>query len=238
MPAASLIRVVRSGLEESVHRGDIVAVDADGAVVASVGEPERLMYARSRMKPLQATVSLSLAPFDFTDREVAVMCASHNAEPVHLEAVRSPLARCGAPVHGMPLRSMATIYAQLVRPDRLGDLAPHAERAVSAMRAEPYMVAGRNRVDTAVMQASPDLVVKAGAEGLLCGAILSRGIAVSVKVRDGNSRAAGPALLRSLALLDVLDEGQLEELRPHARPDVLGGGRPVGSLVAEFDLTR
>jgi len=252
-----------------------------------------------------------------------VMCASHNAEPVHLEAVRSLLARagvpesalrcpprrpideeaaaaagpplpihsdcsgkhggmlaacraqgwrldtyldpehpyqqavlraaliatgldgvhvgvdgCGAPVHGMPLRSMATIYAQLVRPDRLGDLAPHAERAVSAMRAEPYMVAGRNRVDTAAMQASPGLVVKAGAEGLLCGAVPSRGIAVSVKVRDGNSRAAGPALLRSLALLDVLDEGQLEELRAHARPDVLGGGRPVGSLVAEFDLTR
>src|SRR5437870_7873841 len=95
MPAASLVRVVRSGLEESVHRGDIVAVDADGAVVAFVGEPERLMYARSCMKPLQATVSLSLAPFDFTDREVAVMCASHNAEPVHLEAVRSLLARAG-----------------------------------------------------------------------------------------------------------------------------------------------
>src|SRR2546428_10496979 len=95
MPAASLVRVVRSGLEESVHRGDIVAVDADGAVVAFVGEPERLMYARSCMKPLQATVSLSLAPFDFSDREVAVMCASHNAEPVHVEAVLSLLGRAG-----------------------------------------------------------------------------------------------------------------------------------------------
>src|SRR5439155_16368406 len=46
---------------------------------------------------LQAIVSLSLAPFDFTDREIAVMAASHNSEPVHLEAVRSLLARAGVP---------------------------------------------------------------------------------------------------------------------------------------------
>jgi len=47
------------------------------------------------MKPLQATVSLSLAPPDFTEPEVAVMCASHNGEPVHVAAVRSLLARAG-----------------------------------------------------------------------------------------------------------------------------------------------
>src|SRR6266511_15019 len=93
MPPVPLARVIRSGLEESVHEGDVAVVDADGAVVACAGDPERQVFARSSMKPLQATVSLSRAPFDFPDREIAVMCASHNAEPVHIEAVRSLLDR-------------------------------------------------------------------------------------------------------------------------------------------------
>src|SRR5215831_4865685 len=49
------------------------------------------------MKPLQAAVSTSLAAVEFPDPEVAVMCASHNAEPVHVAAVRSLLARAGVP---------------------------------------------------------------------------------------------------------------------------------------------
>ena len=93
MPPMPLARVIRSGLEESVHTGDVAVVDADGALLAGAGHPDRLVFARSSMKPLQATVSLSLAPFDFTDPEIAVMCASHNAEPVHIEAVRSLLDR-------------------------------------------------------------------------------------------------------------------------------------------------
>src|SRR2546426_1227217 len=95
MPADALVRVVRSGLEESVHVVDIAVVDEAGALVAFAGDAERVAFARSSMKPLQAAVSLSLAPFDFTDQEVAVMCASHNAEPIHVAAVRSLLGRAG-----------------------------------------------------------------------------------------------------------------------------------------------
>ena len=39
---------------------------------------------------------------------------------------------------------------------------------MSAMRAEPYLVGGRGRDDTAVMQAAPDIVMKEGAEALDC----------------------------------------------------------------------
>src|SRR6266536_5792670 len=95
MPPIPLARVIRSGLEESVHVGDVAVADSAGTLVAFAGEPDRVIYARSCMKPLQATVSLSLTSVDFTDREIAVMCASHNAEPVHVEAVRSLLERAG-----------------------------------------------------------------------------------------------------------------------------------------------
>src|SRR5712692_9404845 len=93
--ASPLVRCIRSGLEESVHTGDAAVVDGEGRLIAFVGDPSRPVFARSSMKPLQATVSLSLAPFDFSDRAVAVMCASHNAEPVHIEAVRSLMQRAG-----------------------------------------------------------------------------------------------------------------------------------------------
>ena len=49
---------------------------------------------------------------------------------------------CGVPVHGVPLHAMATLFARLARPERLGDLEPHARRAVAAMLAEPYLVGG------------------------------------------------------------------------------------------------
>jgi L-asparaginase II len=324
MDAVPLVRVIRAGLEESVHTGDAAVVDAEGRLVALAGDPHRPVYARSSMKPLQAAVSLSNAPFDFTDAEVAVMCASHNGEPAHLRAVRAILARagvdesalqtpsvrpwddealgadpsrrpinsdcsgkhagmlaasvargwpletyrerdhplqeavlravlrgsgreevhvgvdgCGVPVHGMPLRDMAQIYARLAAPDHLGDLEPSARRAVLAMRAEPYLVAGRSRPDTAVMQEAAGVIVKGGAEGLMCASLLERGIGVAVKLRDGGGgRASGPALIRALAALDVLDHDQLGRLSSFGRPLVVGGGWPVGELVAEFDLER
>jgi L-asparaginase II len=145
---------------------------------------------------------------------------------------------CGAPVFGLPLSGLATLFARLVRPERLGPLAGTAEIAVSAMRAQPYLVAGRDRSDTAIMSEVPDVVCKVGAEGLHCAGIVSSGVGVAVKVADGADRAAAPALLRSLELLGALTPEQLQHLGSVARPSVLGGGRPVGELEADFRLQR
>jgi L-asparaginase II len=319
-----LARLVRSGLEESVHFGDVAVCDADGRLQAMAGDPDRPLFARSSMKPLQAAVSLSAGvEEDLTDREVAVMCASHNGEPVHIESVAGLLQRgglgfdalrcppgwpldpqemaragtarrelhncsgkhagkllacvrsgwdteryldpdhplqrrileavlngtglsevhvgvdgCGAPVHGMPLSSMATLFARLASTDRWDALAPFVTRATSAMVAEPYLVAGRDRVDTALMEAAPGLFVKAGAEGLICTGVPEQGMGVAVKIADGSSRGAGPALISALRELDVLDDGQVERLASHARPPTLGGGLPVGELAPSFSLRR
>jgi L-asparaginase II len=103
------------------------------------------------------------------------------------------------------------------------------------MRAEPYLVAGRNRPDTALMEVAP-VVAKGGAEALICASVPDRGIGVAVKIRDGGHRAAGPAVIHALAQLQVVAPEQLSGLEPFARPPVLGGGRPVGELIADFDL--
>ncbi|HET9250466.1 MAG TPA: asparaginase [Actinomycetota bacterium] len=320
--AAPLVRVVRSGLVESVHLGHVVVCDPDGRVLAALGDPDRVLFSRSSMKPLQAAVSLRRIGDPMPDDLIALMCASHNGETVHVRVVRRllragglserdlgcppdlpmepearrtatrprrithncsgkhagmllacersgvdparylapshPLQRqivrairtatdldpaigvdgCGAPVHGLPLRGMATLFARLSRPERLGPLEEHAARALAAMRSAPYLVAGRGRSDTRMMQEVPDLVTKVGAEGLHCAAPLGAGIGVAVRIEDGSDRAAAPALIRTLDLLGLLDDGQRAGLASVAAPAVLGGGRPVGALETRFRLRR
>jgi L-asparaginase II len=316
MPAVPLVRVVRSGFEEAVHLGSVAVVDADGRLLAGAGEPDAVTFARSSMKPLQASVSLTLAGDALDDEEVAVMCASHNGEPPHVERVLSILRRaglgfealrtppswpldqasaagvdgplpeyhncsgkhagmllasvrrgfdletyrdpdhplqaavldavraaagepraigvdgCGVPVHALPLSSMAALFARLVT-----DGVPGAGRAVAGMRAAPYLVAGRDRLCTALMEAVPEVVTKVGAEGLMCAGVAGRGIGVAVKIQDGSARAAEPALVHALALLGVVPDPEIPGVAQFARPPVFGGGRPVGELVADFELT-
>jgi L-asparaginase II len=121
---------------------------------------------------------------------------------------------CGVPVHGMPLRSMATLFARLTEPERLGDLGPSAERAVEAMLAEPYLVGGRRSWDTEVMRVTGDVVAKRGAESLECAAILPSGLGVAVKIDDGGDRAGAPAVIAALRQVDGLSAAQVE--RPPA----------------------
>ncbi len=322
--AAPLVRVVRSGLEESVHLGHVAVCDADGRLVASLGDPRRRVFARSCTKPIQAAVSLAaIGDLRLSDREIAVMCSSHNAEPIHLGAMRALLKRaglgpvalrtppawpldeqemarsqhrnpqfhncsgkhagmllacvragwdpstylrrsapiqrrvttavqratgepdleigvdgCGAPVHGVPLAAMATMYARLAETERMGPLAETTDRAIEAMLAEPYLVGGRDRDDTALMEATGDVVAKEGSEALYCAAVLSSGLGVAVKVADGGDRAAGPALLHTLAQVGALEPAHLDLLADRVRPPVLGGGEPVGFLEPVFTLRR
>ncbi len=90
------MRVVvrRGGVVEAVQRVHAVAW-ADGRVVASAGRPDLVTFFRSSSKPLQA-LPLIRSRDDVDDREVAVACASHNALPEQLAAVRSLLARAPA----------------------------------------------------------------------------------------------------------------------------------------------
>jgi L-asparaginase II len=63
-----------------------------------VGDPEGYVYARSSAKPFQAlplVLSGTVDAFGLTDAELAVACASHNAEEPHLRAVRSILEKAG-----------------------------------------------------------------------------------------------------------------------------------------------
>ncbi len=95
---APLVAVRRGAVVESVHRGRLVFCDPAGNVLDATGDPEAYVFARSSAKPFQAlplVLSGAADAFGLTDDELAVACASHNAEEPHLAAVRSLLEKAG-----------------------------------------------------------------------------------------------------------------------------------------------
>ena len=89
-----LVEVIRGGYLESVHRGRVAITDPDGRLACSVGAEFAPFYPRSALKPLQA-VGMLRAGLDLDGELLALVCASHSAEPMHLDGVRQILDRGG-----------------------------------------------------------------------------------------------------------------------------------------------
>ena len=79
---------------EAVHVAHAVAVE-DGRVTEYAGNPGLLTFYRSSSKPIQA-LPLARERDDIDERELAIACASHRAEPAQLEAVASLLTKAPA----------------------------------------------------------------------------------------------------------------------------------------------
>jgi L-asparaginase II len=93
-----LVEVTRGSIVESLHFGAISIVDTSGRLVASVGNPETLTYLRSSAKPMQVlpfVESGGAEHFNISDRELAVMCASHHGTDEHVAVIREIQARLG-----------------------------------------------------------------------------------------------------------------------------------------------
>ena len=89
-----LAHTVRSGLIESLHRGSAIAVDTGGNVLFEHGNPDRPIFYRSAIKPLQAMVSVRVG-VPLSPEEMAVNCASHSGFPIHIALVRKILFDAG-----------------------------------------------------------------------------------------------------------------------------------------------
>ncbi|ANF97045.1 asparaginase [Paenibacillus bovis] len=93
-----LVHAIRGDSVESVHGGSAVVVNAGGQVLYEIGEPQLPVYSRSCMKPVQAIpliLSGAADKYQLTNREIAVCCASHNGEPMHIETVNGMMSRAG-----------------------------------------------------------------------------------------------------------------------------------------------
>ena len=96
-----LCRVTRGELTESIHVAFAVAVDETRQPFYSTGDPQYLTCIRSSLKPFQAAASVKAGAVDaaeFNDDELALMCASHKGEKIHVKTAQSMLTKLGLTV--------------------------------------------------------------------------------------------------------------------------------------------
>lgn len=114
---------VRSGLAESFDDVTAIAIDQAGTVLYASGDPDRPMYYRSALKPLQA-LAARRAGLRLPPEHLALTCSSHAGWPVHISTVRAILGAHGlgeADLQTTPDRPMSA-QADALRIQR-GDIA-------------------------------------------------------------------------------------------------------------------
>ena len=92
-----LTRTTQGGMTDNIYRGCFAVVE-NGKVIKSAGDIDTPAFLRSSSKPMQAVTVVAggaAEAFGLTDKEVALIAGSHNAEPEHIETVRSILKKAG-----------------------------------------------------------------------------------------------------------------------------------------------
>jgi L-asparaginase II len=152
------------------------------------------------------------------------------------DAVQVAVDGCGVPCYRVSLERAALGFARLVAPQ--GTHAAGLEMAADAMRAHPYLIAGRERIDTGLMQTVPGAVSKIGAEALIGVGVHSPthgALGIALKIEDGGERARDVAITRVLEALGVIADGDLRPYRAGVLKNVAGD--VVGAVQSAFDLT-
>jgi L-asparaginase II len=150
---------------------------------------------------------------------------------------------CGVPCFGISVSHMALAFARLMDPpgDLPGEYRDAAAEVRGAMMDQPYLVAGRDRVDTDLMRTLHGAVSKEGAGGVQCiGLPGGIGLAVKMEAGAGSPGSGGPAAvaaLEALRQLGALDDAALRALGRHTLPEVRSvAGEHVGNARAAFEL--
>jgi len=298
-----LVEITRGDIVESIHFGSVVVCDNHGNILFKLGDPEFVTFLRSTAKPLQVLALIenpASQAFQFTDEEIAIMCASHSGTDRHIAILKAlqqklnitqddlqcgmhlpfdrltsnqvirgetensslrhncsgkhsgmlalagilaapietyldpqsstqqlilhtcgemfdiPVAQfkmgvdgCSAPVFAVPIRNAARAYALLCQPEQLTlQRAQACQRITHAMMAHPFLVAGPDRFDTALMETLPGIVIaKTGAEGYFGVGIMpdalyphSPALGIMVKISDGDLKDRA----RSIVLVNLL----------------------------------
>ena len=93
-----LIELSRGGTLECQHFGSIAVVNSAGCLLAHAGDPQFLTFSRSTLKALQALPFVEAngpRHFGFSSQHIAMLCASHNGEDMHVTAAQEMLEQAG-----------------------------------------------------------------------------------------------------------------------------------------------
>lgn len=315
---ALLLRQMRENLVETEFYGFIVFCDKEKNI-KTYGNPQNYpFFQRSCAKPLQASLAFELDTigcFNLSDEELAISCASHTGEKIHIDVLKGMLEKGGlkesdlscpviqplnnfdgikefSPLHNNcsgkhalmllicqqmgwdiknyldinhPLQIM--IYEKIKSlceeknklPKTLdGCTAPNFATSLeglskgflnlyiqypklcNAMPNHPYICGGKNRLDTHIMQLSPYLSAKVGANGL-CAVVNTNTLeSFSVKVADANMKARTLIVLEILRQKNWIDENSINKNLLNEFFDAgvyTETGVRIGEYEPQFDLS-
>jgi L-asparaginase II len=131
---------------------------------------------------------------------------------------------CGAPVHAVSLRGLARGISLVAQ-----SLDEHSAWLTSSVLENGWALDGPGEENTVVIERL-GVFAKIGAEGVMVMSTTS-GVAVALKILDGNLRAAVVVALELLVRVGALTAEAVEETRSVLNLNVLGGGKPVGSIL-------
>lgn len=97
LTAALDIHLLREGIIESRHRAEVVVCDQRGRILSTAGTIETSYFARSALKPFQAlavTTTGTVEQFKLSDRDLAIICGSHQGTLEQVRQVFNILWRC------------------------------------------------------------------------------------------------------------------------------------------------
>lgn len=129
MNLTPLVQTERGGLVECIHAGAIAVVNGQGKLLASAGDAEWLTFTRSTLKPFQALPLMEAggaAHFGFDSAQVAMLCASHSGEDMHVAQVERMLAASGTSYKRLQCGCHVPYFVELGLP--AGRPGPYDER--------------------------------------------------------------------------------------------------------------
>lgn len=93
-----LVELTRGPIVECIHYGAFAVVDTHNHLVQSAGDPELVTYLRSSAKPFQILAFVEAGgvdAFHLSERELAVMCASHHGTDEHVRVISGIQSKIG-----------------------------------------------------------------------------------------------------------------------------------------------
>ncbi len=86
-----LAKTIRANLVENIHRGAFCLINSKNQIKIAQGDISNSIFPHSAIKSIQALAlfkSGAVEKFSLDEKDLAIICASHNGEKPHIEAVK------------------------------------------------------------------------------------------------------------------------------------------------------
>lgn len=150
---------------------------------------------------------------------------------------------CSVPTFGATVTDFARSYAALAAPaaspsETIRRQAATINRLTNAMTAYPESIAGKGELDTELMRLSNgEVVVKIGAEGLLCQAVPAHGVGIAIRIEDGTYRGLNILAISALEQLQLVDADAISAMKAALiKPITNANGWVVGQYETSLAL--